>query len=150
MKTLELIPNKSVGIFCLGSDVRKYTHIPHYLTKNKENDFSYESYDFYEQDIVVWVEKGRIETLCCKNRCYWQGLNLIKMPFDEFQSLYNVVPDKSENIYLLVNGRGQNQTVYDFDKLGLQIWGWRKKIVTVLVSNYQDCEDYGNIVVSSF
>jgi len=140
MRKTELVPNKSVGEFVLGSDIRKYTHLPHYLTKNKEKDFSYESYNFYEKDLILWVEKSKIETICCEKECYWADHNLIKMPFDEFLLSYNVTPDKSENIYILVNGKGQNQTVYDFDKLGLQIWVWRKRIVTVLVSNYRNCE----------
>jgi hypothetical protein len=110
------------------------------LTKNKEKDFSYESYNFYEQDLILWVEKSKIETICCEKECYWAGRNLIKMPFDEFLLSYNVTPDKSENIYILVNGKGQNQTVYDFDKLGLQIWVWRKRIVTVLISNFRASE----------
>lgn len=62
------------------------------------------------------------------------------MSFEEFLSFYKVAPDYSDKIYILVNGRGQNQMVYDFDKLGLQIWVWRKKIVTVLVSNYEACD----------
>ena len=136
----ELIPNKSLGIFILGSSIKKYVHLPHDLAKNEVKYFSYDSYNFYELGLIVWVEKGKVETVCCKNECYWRGYNLLKMPIDKFQSLYNVMPDKSEKIYHLVNGRGQNQMVYDFDKLGLQIWVWRKKIVTVLVSNYEACD----------
>jgi hypothetical protein len=36
---------------------------------------------------------------------------------------------------MLVNGKGQTQKVYDLDDLGLQIWVYRKKIVTVIVWN---------------
>lgn len=136
----ELIPNKSLGIFILGSSIKKYVHLPHDLAKNKEKYFSYDSYNFYELGVIVWVEKGKVETVCCKNECYWKGDNLLRMSIDKFQSLYNVISDKSEKIYHLVNGRGQNQMVYDFDQLGLQIWVWRNKIVTVLVSNYEACD----------
>ena len=38
-----------------------------------------------------------------------------------------------EQIYLLVNGRGQNQHVYDFSTIGLQVWVWRQKIKSVLI-----------------
>lgn len=32
--------------------------------------------------------------------------------------------------------------LYEFEDLGLQIWVWRKKIRTVVVSNYQNLDDY--------
>ncbi|MFA7081123.1 MAG: hypothetical protein WC135_00780 [Bacteroidales bacterium] len=58
------------------------------------------------------------------------------MPFENFLSEYNVIPDSSEKSYLLVNGRGQNQIVYEIETLGLQIWVWRGKIRTVIANNY--------------
>ena len=142
MKTLELIPNKSVYDFLLGHNINKYLDREYEYYPKEDNEFSDDLYEFLSPSLLIWTDDNhKIAIIGCYKECYWEDRNLIKMPFNEFQSLYNVVPDKSENIYLLVNGRGQNQTVYDFDKLGLQIWVWRKKIVTVLVSNYQDCED---------
>ena len=36
---------------------------------------------------------------------------------------------------------GQNQHVYEFDKSGLQVWVWRNKIRTVIISNSVDDEN---------
>ena len=48
-------------------------------------------------------------------------------------------PDNADILYVPVSkNRGQNQKVYDFDNLGLMIWVWRKKIVNILISNYED------------
>ena len=33
---------------------------------------------------------------------------------------------------------GQNQKVYDFNNIGLMVWVWRKKIRSILISNYED------------
>lgn len=128
------IPRKSVGLFILGNNIDRYRLLPFYKTCHRTKLDSYDSYDFYEDHIIVWVEKDKIQNICCKTACYWKGNNLINMKYDEFVEKYQLIPDDSDNIYLLVNGHGQNQKVYDFDKIGLQIWVWRKKIVTVIVS----------------
>ena len=105
------------------------------------NEFADDLYEFLSPSLSIWTDDShKISIIGCYKECYWAGRNLIKMPFDEFLLSYNVTPDKSENIYILVNGKGQNQTVYDFDKLGLQIWVWRKRIVTVLISNFRASE----------
>ena len=134
MEKLVLIPNKSVGHFIVGDSIDKYLSYPHRFEKG-EGDYFSDSYTFYEQKVVIWTEKDIIATICCDEECFWEGYNLIKMPFDEFLERYQLKPDNSESIYLLVNGRGQNQMVYDFDDVGLQVWVWRKRIVTVLVSD---------------
>jgi hypothetical protein len=136
---MAFIPNKSVGIFVLGENINQYIFLPHEITYHEEKETPpYDDYYFYELYTDIWVENGKIDTIKCDYNCYWQGVNLIKMPFEQFLADYGVVPDKSEMIYTLVNEkRGQNQMVYTFDNLGLMIWVWRKKIVTVLVFHSQ-------------
>lgn len=128
------IPKKSVGLFILGSKIDSYRLLPFNKIQHRTKLDSYDSYDFYEDHIIVWVEKNKIKNICCKTACYWKGNNLINMKYDEFVKKYQLIPDDSDNIYLLVNGHGQNQKVFDFDIIGLQIWVWRKKIVTVIIS----------------
>jgi hypothetical protein len=135
---IELNPNKNVGIFVLGMNINKYLYLPHNIIHHEEKETpSYDSYRFYTLGLIIWVENAKIKTINCEKECYWQGKNLIKMPFEQFLSEYQVKPEKSEMLYTLVSeNRGQNQMVYDFDDLGLMVWVWRKKIVTVLVSKY--------------
>jgi len=136
IEKLNLVPNKSVGIFLLGDDIQKYLYLPHNVIHHEENEPIYDSYDFYKSKVILWTEEGKIKTIRCTLECYWKGHNLIKMPFDEFLYEYKVNPDKSEMLYTLVSeNRGQNQMVHDFNDLGLMIWVWRKKIVTVIISN---------------
>jgi hypothetical protein len=138
-----LVPNKSLGAFVLGEEINKYFNLKHYVTHYEEKETSsYDSYEFYELNVIVWVENGKITTIKSDTECYWQGKNLIKMSFEQFLIDYKLVPDESAMIYTLVSeNRGQNQMVYDFEDLSLQIWVWRKKIVTVIVSNYHDIKD---------
>lgn len=134
MYNIVLIPQVSVGKFILGDNISNYLHISHRVIHHDEDQIPYDSYIFDDLGITIWVENNKVDTVSCIVECIWKDKNLIKMKFDDFLSICNNIPDKEESIYLLVNGRGQNQIVYDFDDLGLQIWVWRKKIVTVIIS----------------
>ncbi len=136
-----LIPNKSIGIFHIGDNIKKYINLTYRITRHNEDEIAYDSYQFDELGITLWVEENKINSIRCTKECIWKNKNLINMNFDDFLLISNQEPDKKENIYLLVNDRGQNQMVYDFNKLGLQIWVWREKIRTVIVSNYNEIDD---------
>lgn len=133
-----LIPNISYGIFIIGEDISKYLYLPHNREYREEKLFSYDSYDFYKEDIIIWVDNGKIDTIRCEKECYWMGYNLIGMLYDYFLTfLSKKEPDTEDICYVPISPyRGQNQKVYDFDDLGLQIWVWRNRIKTVLISKY--------------
>lgn len=132
---MNLIPNESVGIFILGNVIEDYKQMSYDVVHHEGEGYCYNSCKFDNLGVVLWSDDDKkINNIRCTKYCYWQGKNLIKMPFDEFLSKYGIKPYKSEMIYTLVGeNRGQNQMVYDFDNYGLQIWVWRKKIVTVIV-----------------
>ena len=117
-----------------------YSNISHYLYKNhtkrvdNESTFTNSSYYFYDDEIDIWCDDdGNINTIRCASSCLYQGVELIGLPFQELLSAIHILPSNYEQIYLLVNGRGQNQHVYDFETIGLQIWVWRQKVKTVLI-----------------
>ena len=135
METFELIPNKSYGIFVIGEYIEKYLHLDHVIS---ELEFD-EDYEFSNFKINVWVKKKKIETIRCDAECYLQGRNLIGMLYEDFLALVKDEPSKEDICYVPVyRNRGQNQKVYDFDDLGLQVWVWRNKIRTILISNYEE------------
>jgi len=138
----ELVPKFSLGVFVLGVDICTYLHLPHFFKHEDFETFSIGSYDFYNGEIVIWTldeNKNRIWTIRCNSKCYWKGENLIGMLFDDFLELSEDKPNKESVEYVPINrDRGQNQTVYEFDKLGLSIWVWRNKIKTVLMSKHDE------------
>lgn len=140
MNNIELVLNKSYGDFIIGDDISNYLHKPHevILSKGDPEAFDYRYYDSYyfdDTNFAVWVQNGKIETICCSIECFWQGKNLIKMPYEEFLTLVDQQPDDEEDFYVpLSRNKGQNQKCYTFSELGLMVWVWRKKIVTVLIS----------------
>jgi hypothetical protein len=138
-KMLELIPNRSIGSFILNDNINNYLHFKHEITHHANEDSDYDTYSFSDYELLAWVENSRITTLRCTKECYWQDINLIRMPFEQFLSHFNVIPNKSETLYTLIDkDHGQNQKVYDFDDLGLIIWVCRNKIVTILAYNNQN------------
>ena len=135
METFELIPNKSYGIFVIGEDIEKYLHLDHVIS---ELEFDY-SYEFTDLKIDAWVENNKIQTICCDAECYFQEKNLIGMLYDDFLVLVKQEPSNKDICYVPVSrDRGQNQNVYVFDDLGLQVWVWRNKIRTILISKYEE------------
>ena len=129
-----LVLNTAYNDFILDADISNYLHKNHTKEVYKESTFINRSYHFYDDEIDVWCDSdGRINTIRCASSCLYQGIDLIGLPFQTFLSAIRVLPDNYEQIYLLVNGRGQNQHVYDFSTIGLQVWVWRQKIKSVLI-----------------
>jgi len=135
---LELVPNISVGPFKLGSKINRYLHLQpettHFDHIDKKSIF--DSYDFYEYGIFLTVQKSIIRDITCKKECFWKNRNIMKMNIEEFLTIFELKKPPKDIVYTPAGKvNGQNQEVYDFDGYGLQIWVWRKKIVTVIVSN---------------
>ena len=132
METL-FIPKKSIGNFAIGDPFNKFLK-GKYDYYHKNENYSYDLYVFYEPIIDVYTnDKDLIDSIRCSNTCTWEDKNLIGMGLLEFIALSELKPDSSENVYLMVDGKGQNQTVYEFDELRLQVWTWRQKIVTIIL-----------------
>lgn len=142
MEKLELIPNVSFGMFVLGDSIDGYLSLPHTVGHIERKLYSYDDYEFPEQYVSIWVENLKIETITCETYCFWQNENLIGMTYDRFLLLAGQQPDKADVCYIPISrDRGQNQKVYDFEDLGLQIWVWRNKIRAVLISKYDSEEE---------
>lgn len=138
MENLELQFNRSYGNFMIGDPISKYLSLPHVVEYYSEDPNEYNSYNFYESKVILWVnDKGKIETIRCEIECYWCSKNLIGLPFDDFLILAGRQPDEEESYYVYIaENKVQKQKVYTFDSWSLQVWVWRKRIVTILISNY--------------
>lgn len=138
MEKLELTLTVSLGRFVFGDDISNYLDLPHTVEHVEESGLDpYDSYEFPEQHVDVCVENQKIEFITCDTYCFWRDENLIGMAYDRFLSLLDgQQPDREDVCYVPVSrDRGQNQKVYDFENLGLQIWVWRNKIKTVIASS---------------
>ena len=137
-----LILNTSYDDFELGRKISKYIRRPHYIHK-WEDPFLWDCYTFIQDkiEIELFCEDKIVKSICCNESCIFKGKELINMDFQEFLELIGEKPSSHEIEYVVVTkDRGQNQHVYDFDKSGLQIWVWRNKIRTIIISNSEDDE----------
>jgi hypothetical protein len=139
MKEFELIPKVGIGAFRIGKHISEYTSVYDYVfyKKNRDDEFSADFYDFWGGRITLYVDEDNIvDDVRTRRCCFYKNKNLIGSKFDDFLKTENYQGRiQTEAIYMLVNGKGQTQKVYDLDDLGLQIWVYRKKIVTVIVWN---------------
>lgn len=131
-----LILNKSYNDYILGNNINDYLYKSHSVRTMDVLDSHESLYYFYNDKIDIWCNSdGVIETITCVNSCLYKGIDLIGMNFKHFLILISSVPDKEENIYHIIYGRGRTDHVYDFFSLGLQIWVWRNKIRNVTIYN---------------
>ena len=139
MRDIEIIPNTSVGHIKIGDSVNRYLNDKYvYFKKDINDEYMEDYYEFLDPPLIVFVNKSnRITTINCKVRCVWKDKNLIGLSLGEFIELSGKEPDSNEEIYvLLAYNKGQKQSVYSFEELGMQIWTWKNKIVTVSCTNY--------------
>ncbi|MDR0186411.1 hypothetical protein ETF27_09340 [Prevotella brunnea] len=130
--TLE--PKKGYGIFKVGAPIDDYLQLPHRKEVYEEESFRMDCYVFPVEKVELWCESGIVNTIFPWESCFYAGTNLLGMNFDEFLSMTGAKPNDEDTIYVPQNnGKGQNQHVYDFDGMGLQLWVWRGKIRTVLI-----------------
>ena len=135
----EYVPRKSYGPFKLGDRISKYLdmmeeNFGYIYYKKSKRPGAFHDYVITSLGISLWVRYGIIRVIRFEKIFMFRGYNLIKMDYAQFLEIFNVVPDNVD--YKLPieqkNGRCKWQDVYDFDSLGLQLWVWRDRIVTVL------------------
>jgi hypothetical protein len=126
-------PTRAVLPFFFGEAIEP--HLSMYAHEFADDMYEEISYEFFDNSISVYVNKKErtIQSIRCDRNCYWSGRNLINLPIDKFfrhADLENEIY-KVEKISLTDE---EEQDVYDFDLLGLQLWvDAGKRIVCVFV-----------------
>jgi hypothetical protein len=131
-----LIPNISVGDLKIGSSITTYLKRAH-VFYSKKDEFLEDMYTFTQPPVDVFVNDDKIiSMISCSNKCIWKNKNLIGLNYQDFVILASRSADSCERLYLVANYKGRNQIAYTFDDLGLQVWVWKNRIVTVSCGNY--------------
>ena len=138
---LTLDPEISYGEFQIGEDIAKYMN----LVEKEEGDYiDWDSYIVKDSDkLNLWCSgSGTVYAIRFDIHCFFKGQDLIGMPILVFLKMLNKEPYHVEIIWVPTkdDNHGQNQHVYDFDlnksgSKGLEVWTWRKRIVSILVYN---------------
>lgn len=146
VKKFWLEPNKSVGDFVIGEAITTHLSLPHeyfHCTDNGPGMPNYDYYYFHKSRMSVYMDEQNptiIDAIMCEKYCYWHGKNLIGMLYTEFLQFTNFTPNESEGEinYVYSLEHKYKQRCYVFEPEGLQVWTWRKRIVSITVSRYID------------
>ena len=139
MKIAELTPNVSVGGILFGDSIENYDD-RQFEYEGEILSSAYQSYSFADIPVTAYVEDGRIESITCETECVWQGKNLINLEYDEFVVIYPQKPDKIDRLTVMQEdgSDGQEQDVYYYGEIGLMLWVFDNKIVTVIATVYEE------------
>lgn len=144
---LILKPDLSYGGIRIGDNVANYKS-----TVEKEPRGKYLDWDSYIAKGIdcanLWCsDLGIIYAIRLDSHCYFKGHDLIGFPILDFLLLLDKEPRNVEILWTPTkdDNHGQNQHVYDIDlnrsgSKGLQVWTWRKRIVSLLVYD-NTCHD---------
>jgi hypothetical protein len=112
-----LEPFVRVGIFKFGENYSTYLRIPDLLEPWDEEDQREDTivFDVVGTSSYISVdEKGKIDTVYCRDECNYTGVNLIGKPLEEVESVLKVKAIYDENL--------AEQDIYTIDELGLTVW----------------------------
>lgn len=140
MKTALLKPNISVGDISFGDSIEKYDNRQYEYEERLLNS-TYRSYSFEDVPVTAFVDDGgRIESIRCAKECIWKEVNLIGLDYGRFVALYPKNPDGIDFLITMdEDGKNvQEQEVYDYDDIGLQLWAFEGQIVTVIATVYEN------------
>lgn len=147
---LSIAPSISYGKFRVGTNVSEYNDS---IEKIISGDYYYTSDQYVVHlsgyDIILWCgESGFIHSLNFDEHCFYQGKDLIGFNIIDFMRMINKEPNSVE-IYFLPRkdeNHGQNQRCYCFyftRSIVIQVWTWRKRIVSLTVYDGRIIDLYG-------
>jgi hypothetical protein len=118
-----LKPKKRISNFEIGKKITKYLNNYEFEFQKGKVDESWDTYYFFDKELEAHVDKETfcIESIGCRDNCYFENINLIGLEFEQF---LRIIDEKSQEIAsekLWMNDIEQ-QTVYDIDNLSLQVW----------------------------
>ena len=119
---LDWVPLKGVGPFMFEEAIASY--IDNFgLIEVPEGDDEITNWSNYEMPgygIDLYVEDGKIVSICCEYQCFFRGKNLIGLTLQEVIEVVGLEPEKDvDTIELADDGE---QLVYEFDDAALQLW----------------------------
>lgn len=131
-----LKPNISLGRFELGKNIESYSIESFtFIAKSHEEDL-WDTYELKNPNIEIYTDTYRVIcSIRCNYKCIYKGKNLIGMNYQEIVEHLGFSPDDEDTIYVIRKRKGQNQKVFEFDRLGLQVWIYRSRVVTVFCNN---------------
>jgi hypothetical protein len=139
-KIYKLLPNHSLGEFVFFTNIQKYLSNRKYEITSNEDTIIGTWYSFVDPDITVFIDsKNIIESIKCTHKCYVYGVNVISLNIDYvIKEVIKIEPDFVESLWTYHRDKEVKQRVFDFDTIGLQVWTYRSKVVSVTCSSFDE------------
>ncbi len=135
---MNLIFNKSVGPYILGSPISNYLFDDiefEFLKANGSDDW--DCYRNKNDKFDIYIEEGLIISISCEKTCFYEGVNIIGIMIMELTKLIGEFPNLNITDAFEMHSDNTVQIVYEFDKWGIQVWTKKGKIVNIFCS-YDD------------
>lgn len=128
-----LNPLKSVGEYVFKSDISAYKHSALEVGEidKSTNWITYEM----PNGIDLYVEDGKVESIACRETCYYAGLDLIGITLRAFETLFDL-PNRDAKDKDMVYMAEYNDRVHvlEYDEVGLQVWAYEDEIFNIICS----------------
>lgn len=131
MQELYLKPLDSVGPFKFNSSIEAYLDSYELKYSPDIDETEWKTYSIEEMGLNIYVEQEKRVSIKSMKHLFYGDKDLIGMDFDFFKEYFQIEPDEEDSISI---DDDMNQSVYEFEKLGLQVWVRYHKIVTVFCS----------------
>lgn len=130
-----LIPFKQVGVFVLGQEIIQYLDKFEFEVYDMSEDQVAPSinYRFSNPEMTLYVSDKKIDFIGCYEELLYKGVNLIGLSVQQFSDYIEDVYSDEDKLFV---SEEEEQYVYEFDKIGLQIWANGKHgiIVSIMVN----------------
>lgn len=134
----DLVLNKSYEEFELNTPISNYFY-KKFKELKQDEVHPFKRYCFASLEAEIWCRDNMIDTIKCDRLCAYEykgkSINLIGLGYKAFLKIFDVQSPKSKQMYVDADGKKELRHVYEFDELGLQLWVWHNRIMTVLVYN---------------
>lgn len=136
----KLIPNYSLGEFVFDTNIQKYLRGKKFEVTINQDPSVGNMYQFFKPNISLFIDnRNVIESVTCHYKCYLFDNNIINMNINyAIKEVFKREPNLIESLWTFYKEKEVKELVYDFDDLGIQVWTYKNKIVTIVCSNLDD------------
>lgn len=140
VNNLDFVPFQSIGFFQLGGNISQYKDLLSDWEFEPIDEYGKEYYKSSDENLMIAVRNQIIESIFCYKEVLYNNTNLIGLSIQEFKDLLNVEPIGDIEKYDFEDDN-YPQFVYEFERIGLQVWEKNGVIVTVIAGSK---ENYSN------
>lgn len=130
------MPFSGVGMFLIGDTIDRYKKDFEFVIKDfSSSNVPSINYTIYSPELTIFTENNIIDSISCYEELLYNGKNLIGITINEFLLFTDENYTCTEELDFEEDD--MPQFVYEFEKMGLQVWekGKDGKIITIIVNS---------------